>query len=300
MILLALLFSASVFAEKIMNIELKRPDNTKIVARLIIQNPDIPFPIILHLQGSACESVHAAYYDISPALKKKNYAYLLVEKPGTFKGMKPEDCFKDSYLTGNDIFTRANDAFHVLNFIKKNSKWNDEYFSIGKSEGTVVATLLAKKKYPRAMALLAGAPGLTMEEEFNLLIDKNKRPCGFTSKTDLKSKIETIYLRPESKETWCSSSTNPNSFYWWSRILRLNLMDDLKTFDFPIWVAHGTEDESVPIESSIEAEKWFQKNEKSNFTLKRYEGLNHKWRNAKGDKKIDEMMRDLDQWLLQF
>lgn len=300
MILLALFLSLSAFAEKIMNIELKRPDESVIIARLKIPDDKIPFSIILHLQGSACESVHAAYYEISPALKKKNHAHLLIEKPGISKGMKPADCFKESYLVKNDIFTRANDAFHVLNFIKKNTKWNDEYYSLGKSEGTIVATLLAKKKYPRAMALLAGANGLTMEEEFNLMLDKGDRPCGFTSKTELKTKIETIYLRPDSKETWCSSSASPNSFYWWSRILRLSVLDELKTFDFPIYVAHGTLDESVPIESSIEVEKVFIKNEKKNLTFKRYEGLNHKWRNQKGEKKIDEVMKDLDTWLLQF
>ncbi len=77
-------------------------------------------------------------------------------------------------------------------------------------------------------------------------------------------------------------------------------MDDLKTFDFPIYVAHGTEDESVPIESSIEVEKVFLKLEKKNLTFKRYEGLNHKWRNLKGENKTVDVMNDLDQWLLKF
>ena len=300
MILLALLFSASVFAEKIMNIELKRPDQSKIVAKLVIPEGDTRFPLVLYLQGSSCVSVNDYQYSLSSALKKKNYALLSIEKPGVTRDIKPDDCHKDSYLLKNNVFQRANDAEEVLKFIKKNTKWSEDYFLIGGSEGTVVATLLAKKKSPRGLALLAGANGITMEEEFQILIDKQKRPCGFTSKNELKNKVEMIYLRPDSKETWCSSTSSPNSFYWWSRILRLNVMDDLKTFDFPIWAAHGTEDEAVPIESSIEAEKWFKKNEKTNFTLKRYEGLNHKWRNAKGEKKIDEVMNDLDQWLLQF
>lgn len=300
MILLALLFSVSVFAEKVMNIELKRPDQSKIVARLTIPNPELPFPVVLYLQGSSCISVNDYKYSLSSALLKKNYALLSIEKPGVTRDMKAEDCFKESYLLKNDVFSRSKDAEEVLKFIKKNTRWSEDYFLIGASEGTVVATLLAKKKSPRGLALLAGANGLTMEEEFNVLIDKGERPCGFTSKNELKKKIETIYLRPDSKETWCSSSSSPNSYYWWSRILRLNLLDDLKTFDFPIWAAHGTLDDAVPVESSIEVEKWFTRNEKKNFTLKRYEGLNHKWRNSKGEKKIDEVMNDLDQWLLQF
>lgn len=300
MILLLLLLSISAFAEKNINIELNRPDKTKILARLSIPNQKLPFPIILYLQGSSCVSTRDYKFDLSPALKKKNYALLTVEKPGISREMKAQDCFKDSYLLKNDIFTRSNDAFHVLNFILKNTKWSGDYFLVGASEGTIVATLLAKKKYPRALALLAGANGMTMEEEFYVLIDQKKRPCGFTSKKDLKQKIESIYLRPDSNETWCSSSSSPNSYYWWSRILRLSVIDDLKSFDFPIWVAHGTQDESVPIESSIEAEKVFERNEKKNLTLKRYQGLNHKWINDKGEKKIHEVMTDLDQWLLQF
>ena len=292
--------SLSAFAEKNINIELNRPDKSKILARLSIPNENLPFPVILYLQGSSCVSVRDFKFNLSPALKKKNYALLTIEKPGVSRNMKSEDCFKDSYLLKNDVFTRANDAFHVMNFIKKNTKWSGDYFLIGGSEGTVVATLLAKKKYPRALALLAGANGLTMEEEFNVLIEKKKRPCGFTSKKDLKQKIESIYLRPDSNETWCSSSSSPNSYYWWTRILRLSLLDDLKSFDFPIWVAHGTEDESVPIESSIEVEKVFQRNEKKNLVLKRYPGLNHKWMNDKGERKIQDVMNDLDQWLLQF
>lgn len=298
--LLTLLLSVSAFAEKNINIELNRPDKTKILARLSIPNDKIPFPLILYLQGSSCVSVRDYKYELSPALRKKNYALLTIEKPGISRDLNPEDCFKDSYLLKNDVFTRADDALHVLNFIDKSTKWSGDYFLIGGSEGTVVATLLAKKKYPRALALLAGANGMTMEDEFYVLIDKKKRPCGFTSKKDLKQKIESIYLRPDSKETWCSSSSSPNSYYWWSRILRLSLLDDLKSFDFPIWAAHGTEDESVPIESSIEVEKAFLKNEKKNFILRRYPGLNHKWIDEKGNKKIADVMQDLDQWLLQF
>lgn len=300
MIWWVLLFSLSAFAEKIMNIELNRPDQSKITARLTIPNEKIPFPIILYLQGSSCVSMRDFKFELSGELRKKNYALLSIEKPGVFRNMKEEDCFKDSYLLKNDVFRRAEDALHVLNWIKKNTKWSDDYFLVGGSEGTIVATLLAKKKAPRALALLAGANGLTMEEEFYVLIDKNKRPCGFTSKIEMRKKIETIFIRPDSKETWCGSTSSPNSFYWWSRILRLNVLDDLKMFDFPIYAAHGTDDDAVPIESSIEVEKYFERNEKKNFVLKRYEGLNHKWRNAKGEKKIDEVMKDLDQWLLQF
>lgn len=300
MILLALFLSLTAFAEKVIHIELNRPDKTTIHARLEIQNPEIPFPIILFLQGSACESVQDFHHELAPALKKKNYAHLLIEKPGLKKGLKADECFKDTYLVKNSVYSRAEDAFHVLNFIKKNTRWNDEYFVVAKSEGTVVATLLANKKYPRAMALLAGANGLTMEEEFNVLLEKGKRPCGFTSKTELKAKIESIYLRPDSKETWCSSSSSPNSYYWWSRILRLNTLDMLKTFDFPIYVAHGTEDEAVPMESSIEAEKTFERLGKKNMKFIRYEGLNHKWRDKSGVNKTSDVMRALDEWLLQF
>lgn len=290
----------SAFAEKNINLELNRPDKTKIIARLSIPDEKLPFPVILYLQGSSCVSVRDFKFNLSPALRKKNYALLTIEKPGVSRDMKKEECFKDSYLLKNDVFTRANDAFHILNFIKKTTKWSGDYFLIGGSEGTVVATLLVKKKYPRALALLAGANGLTREEEFNVLIDKKTRPCGFTSKKDLKQKIESMYLLPDSNDTWCSSSSSPKSYYWWTRILRLSVLDDLKTFDFPIWVAHGTEDESVPIESSIEVEKVFQRNAKKNLILKRYQGLNHKWINEKGEKKIQEVMNDLDQWLLQF
>jgi hypothetical protein len=111
MILLFLLFSLSAHAEKIINIELSRPDSSKIVGRLTIPDEKLPFPIILYLQGSNCISVRDYRFDISPALKKKNYALLSIEKPGLTRDMKEEDYFKDSYLLKNDVFSRANDAF---------------------------------------------------------------------------------------------------------------------------------------------------------------------------------------------
>lgn len=291
MILLFLLLSFAAFAEKNINIELRRPDKTLLRARLEIPDEKKPFGIILHLQGSACESVHKAYYNISVELKKKNWAHLLIEKPGVWKDMKAEDCEKDEYLLKNDIFQRANDAVHVLQFISKSTKWDQRYISIGKSEGTVVATLLAKKRYPVAMVLLAGANGLTMEEEFMVMLDKGDRPCKMTSKTEVEKKIDLVFTRPNSKEIWCGKP-----YYWWSRILRLSLMDDLKAFDFPIWVAHGTKDDQVPVEGSQAVEKLGKKN----YTFRFFEGLNHKWQTEKGEKRWDQVMNDMDQWLLQF
>src|SRR5690606_23817369 len=122
--LLSLLLSVSAFAEKNINIELNRPDKSKILARLTIPDEKLPFPLILYLQGSSCVSVRDYKYELSPSLRKKNYALLTIEKPGVSRDMKAEDCFKDSYLLKNDVFTRADDAFHVLNFIKKSTKWS--------------------------------------------------------------------------------------------------------------------------------------------------------------------------------
>src|SRR5690606_3223662 len=96
-------------------------------------------------------------YELHSDHRKKNYALLTIEKPGNFPGMKPQDCFKDEYLLKNNVFARKNDAIHVLDFIKEKLSWNKELILVGESEGTLVATLLAEKRTPKAMALFSGA-----------------------------------------------------------------------------------------------------------------------------------------------
>lgn len=294
-ILLSFLIISSVWG-KTSRIELDKPDKTKLIAVLDVPDPQKPFAIFLHLQGSGCMD------PISDQLGKEmiamNTGALIIQKPGLSLPLLEGECFGPKYLLGNNIFTRVNDAVHTLNFIFKNfPNWNKKLIIYGKSEGTVVATLLTNKVKANLLILFAGANGMTMEDEMYTLIKKGHKVCGESTKEKLKTKIEDVFKTPGSTATWCSGKTSPNSLNWWSKILREDVLHYLLRVDYPIYVAHGSKDDMVPIESSYEAQKAFDRNSKKNLTFREYKNLNHKFRDKKNKSHADEIYQELNEWM---
>jgi len=112
--------------------------------------------------------------------------------------------------------------------------------------------------------------------------------------SNFKSKIDEIIQSKDLKKTWNGTT---NSYAWWKSALNGFLLPDLLTFDFPIYLAHGTLDKSVPVESAIKVYETFKDQGKMNLTFNRYAGLDHMWSDSHKKSFADMMIKDLLDWL---
>jgi pimeloyl-ACP methyl ester carboxylesterase len=85
----------------------------------------------------------------------------------------------------------------------------------------------------------------------------------------------------------------------WRGFLPHAPIDDLLRVQKPVFVGHGSEDRSVPVGSVDFIEAEFIRHRKSNLTVRRYPGLDHRFQTVSGGKPADQMgrvIRDLLVW----
>ncbi len=88
-----------------------------------------------------------------------------------------------------------------------------------------------------------------------------------------------------------------NTYKWWSTILDVELQSSLLLLQIPIYMAHGTADTSVPVESSDLVAESFLRENRTNLVYKRYEGLEHDWTDSSGEKHM-EVLQDAIAWTI--
>jgi hypothetical protein len=174
---------------------------------------------------------------------------------------------------------------------------------IGGSEGTVVAPLIGVSKLNvRAIALWAGARSMTMAEEFLLNLEKGNRLCADTkpSETAYRDKFQEIFNDIDSTKLWCSSPEqgSVNSFQWWSHILDYNPLENFLNFKGNLFVAHGTRDKMIPVESTLDTERIFKLNNKTNLEVKIHQDLDHGCTDSNGVSHCNKVFGEIHGWLL--
>lgn len=272
------------------NAYLKYPDNIK------------DFSIIVNISGSKCKSEYAPS-EVSENYSKFKMAQLQVEKYGIDKNFT-SDQYGEIYRLKNSISQRRDDHIAVVNYIKKHySNFNGRVYLVGGSEGTVVAPLLGVSELNvRAMSLWAGARSLNMKEEFLLNLKKGNHLCEDTALTQIafNTKFDEIFKDNKSSKLWCSSPEkgSVNSYQWWSHILDYNPLNDFLKFKGNIFVAHGTRDKMMPVESTYKTRSEFAKRNRKNLTVKIHKDLDHGCTDSEGKNHCNEVFGEIHSWLL--
>lgn len=275
-------------------LSLPRPDGSEITYYF-----DTPgsksFPLVVILQGSDCASKYKSHNGYMPAVKRYNIALLTVEKYGL---KESSSACPMEYLKNNTIRQRLLDYIAVLAAIKKNvPEWNGHVAWVGGSEGGVVASLVSQlTPATTATVLLASGGGMTMAEEMSLLLKKHGEICEVKSQSKLEALFKRIEKKPTYLKHWCG---NTNTYKWWESILKLKPLSVLETMDTPIYIAHGTSDQAVPVESADLIKGRFESLGRSNLTYIRYEGLDHHWQNANGTSLADGVIDSAMYWLVR-
>ncbi|MBK7844517.1 MAG: alpha/beta hydrolase [Bdellovibrionales bacterium] len=280
-----------------------RADGTQITVYL-----DAPktssFPILIGFQGSTCVTSFPMHQMLKSALLPLNIGILSLEKRGL---ASTSTTCPDEYLQENTIQDRVADHLLVLAILRKNFlSWNHTLGLAGGSEGGMIAALVAPLiPDTSAVAILASGGGLTMSEEMLLLTKKEMQRQGSseediqTALAQMEKQFSEMKSHPVSDREWLSDGkTARNTFKWWASILDVKLESVLVSLTIPIYVAHGTADTSCPVESSDILAQAFLKDQKSNLTYQRYDGLEHNWTDKQGNPH-PEVLNNAMAWMIQ-
>jgi alpha-beta hydrolase superfamily lysophospholipase len=259
------------------------------------------YPVVLILDDGGC--VGGARMIESPrvsALVSAGYAVVVFDKPGVGPHDDGKLCSSD-FLATNDRFTRVRDGDIMVGRLQLIlSRWDGRLVVLGEAEGAVVAAeVAAHYDAASAVALLPGS-GWERAHELMLLKRKEFMAQGVGPATiarelfQLDNTINEIELAPVPGKTWL---TQYGTYLRWSSYMRYAPVDDLVRLACPIYIAHGTADTVIPIESSEAVVKVFEQIGRKNITFKRYDGLDHQWRAKNGKPHVVEIERDFMDWL---
>ncbi|MBI4387167.1 MAG: alpha/beta hydrolase [Elusimicrobia bacterium] len=273
--------------------------SSKLVYYLSVPASD-GFPVVIYVQENGCRSVWPYFEAHRATFTSLGAAFAAVEVRGLKRGGRWR-CPKE-FLRNNSIGDRMLDYLQMLHaFRGELPGWDRRILWVGESEGGLLALMLARAiSESTAAALLGSGGGLPPPEELALAKSKAMKEEGRSEQeikqalAELLAQIGRIMEDPESSKTWLGRT---NTFRWWSSYLSLNPLSDLEKLQIPLYLAHGVRDRAVPIESSDRVEARFKELEKSNLTYARYDDLDHRRLDSKGQSQEDRVGTDLLDWI---
>jgi pimeloyl-ACP methyl ester carboxylesterase len=220
------------------------------------------------------------------------------------RGVRPNDLgcrCTDEYMLTNDRAQRAHDAELLLAQLSSVvPAWDGRLVIIGASEGAVVAPQIAARCPALTGVILLGGGGWTQARELASLERRRLEAADAPrervdrSLADLSQAVRTIVGEPLSTRTWLGHG---NTYRRWASYLEYSPLVDLSRIEAPIFMANGARDQSTPIESAEAVAAEFAHLGKQNLTLKRYERLDHEWRDDLGGTHLREVADDVLDWL---
>ncbi len=287
--------NASTFAE----FTATRLNDSKIQFYLTRPSTSSKVPLLIVLQGSACNSVFKSAQDFGPTADQVQVARLDLEKYGLNKSTK--SCPQE-YLENNTIDQRIADYLRVMQILQRDAAWwNKQVLIVGGSEGGVLAPILATYvPETTKLVVMAGGTGWTMYDEMLFLTEKQLR-AGGANETEIQSELLKM------KNTFAETETNPtgsktiygatNTYKWWNSILRLRPLNYMLDLNFPILMVHGDIDIATPVESARATVGEFSEQNKTNLTYIEFPGLDHHWVDKNGMSHGQEVLEKIFGWL---
>ena len=235
----------------------------------------------------------------------KDFALILVSKKCVpflvlNEEYKPKKCFFEN--EGLDYRVWQNDLV-IKNLLKKTFKNPKKIIAIGHSEGSdVVAKLGTINKNLTHIGFWSGS-GNSQYNDFALMTRKDAI-SGKISEKESVEKLDSLFIQLEDIEKDKSSISKDwldNSYRRWKQFSEPSV-DNLLKIDIPIFVAAGTKDESVPVESSLIVKTEFIRKNKKNLTYRLYPNYDHSFElisetpNQEPEDKWMEVFKEFMEW----
>lgn len=245
--------------------------------------------IILFIQGSAAvpmfdikkekESVSVVStipFDLNKI--PTNYAFIIISKKcvpfATInETFNPPKCYYENESLDYRVWQYNNVINHIRKKIIKNS---EKIVALGHSEGSdVVAKLGTVNKKITHIGFWSGS-GNTQYNDFALFIRQEASKGKIDEATSIK-KLDSLYSQIEDIEKNPTSIDKfwlDNTYKRWHEFSEPPIENLLK-INIPIFIAIGTKDQAVPIESSLIIKTEFIRHHKDNLTFRIYPNLDH-------------------------
>jgi pimeloyl-ACP methyl ester carboxylesterase len=164
---------------------------------------------------------------------------------------------------------------------------------VGSSQGGVVAADIAAAD-PRVthLFMMASGGGWTQAEELEFFVEKEPGTLGMSSTAELRAKFDEIRAAPDSGELWAG-----HPFRMWSSYLWFRPLDGLAPLSIPMFLAQGTADRAVPVESARALRDELARLGRCNLTYVEYPGLDHHFEDAAGESRMVELQDDAYAWM---
>jgi pimeloyl-ACP methyl ester carboxylesterase len=118
--------------------------------------------------------------------------------------------------------------------------------------------------------IYATGGGWDQADELSFLVARDSSYLGIGGPAALEAELAQIRAAPDAGTIWLG-----HPYRFWSSYLWYRPLDDLLALDIPLFVAHGTADASVPVESARALRDAFAGERRSNLTYQEYGDADH-------------------------
>jgi pimeloyl-ACP methyl ester carboxylesterase len=164
---------------------------------------------------------------------------------------------------------------------------------VGVSQGGVVAADIASiDSRVTHLLMMASGGGWTQAEELAFFVEREPGTLGMSSIAELNAKFDEIRAEPDSGELWAG-----HPFRMWSSYLWFRPMDGLTSLSIPMFLAHGTADAAVPVESARALRDELARLGRTNLRYVEYPGLDHHFNDEAGASRLLDLQQDAYAWM---
>ncbi|WP_323947167.1 alpha/beta hydrolase family protein [Aeromonas caviae] len=293
-----LFLTSSVNSQEIMTRTASRDDGSPI-SYYLVQHAHGADTLLLILQGSDCnsvlkiESILTEYENVWPEAD-----VLLIEKYGINHKLKyssdpaRKDC-PAQYLEKDSPAQRVADIKAVLDTVRKDGQYK-RFILLGGSEGAVIANLVtADVDYIDATIAFNGGGRWFIDDVSHSIAVKHKNPEEARKEIDDFKGFAEHVLNNEPFELDVSG----HGYHWWQQMLSIDQLDTLKKVKSPLLIVQGGMDTSVSPQKTDELVQRLKELGKNNIEYRRYEALDHGFKDSDGENQRNEVVSDMNSWL---
>lgn len=296
--LLILFWTCSLSAKEVITRTASRDDGSSI-SYYLVQHAHDTDTLLLILQGSDCNSV----LNIDSILSDYKAVWpeadlLLIEKYGINRKLKystdpaRKDC-PAQYLEKDNPAQRVADINTVLGIVRKDGQYK-KLILLGGSEGAVIANLVsADIGYLDATIAFNGGGRWFIDDVSHSIAVKHKKPAAARKEVDDFKGFTEHFLHSKPFELDVSG----HGYHWWQQMLSIDLLDTLKKVKSPLLIIQGGRDTSVSPQKTDEMMQRLEELGKSNIEYRRYEALDHGFKDSDGKSQRKEVVSDMNIWL---
>ncbi len=278
LVISSLLFSTSISFATELNIEqlsTARKDSDTDIKMQLIKSSAEPQSVLLFIQDSKCKSSAKQFFELTHSVAS-NFTRLYVEKIGETDAQEKHHQCSEKFLSNSSIDQRISDYQQVLTYLRTSASWWDkDLYIIGEAQGGLIAGLIASTTpETNKLAIISFGGGMTMAEAWIAALTKTMQKNGRTT-----AQIDEMQLRSKQffKDSIAESTSkaelaNNVTYKWWASVVDVRLSDTLVELDIPIFIAHGTEDAKIPVESAQQVYDLFSTLEMDNLFYTEYPG----------------------------